>query len=161
MEKQPPPTGRILAMDLGKKRIGLALSDELRITAQGLDTFHRVRIREDLDALARLAEERQVCWIVLGDPKHMNGGVSRQQEYTHEFAERLKERTGIEIDFWDERLTSTEASRVLRSSGISIEKRAKAVDRLSAVLILENYLEYLQMKDGISSVFGYGDEDEA
>lgn len=132
-------------MDLGKKRIGLAVSDALRITAQGIDTYHRVRIREDLDALAKLIEEREVSWIVLGDPKHMNGGESRQQQYTHEFAERLRERTGVEIDFWDERLTSSEASRVLRSSGISIEKRARAIDQLSAVLILEGYLQHLHI----------------
>jgi putative holliday junction resolvase len=141
---QPPPTGRILAIDLGKKRIGLAISDGLRIIAQGLDTFHRTRIREDLDALARLIEERQVTWIVLGDPIHMSGGASRQQAYTHEFAERLAERTGVGIGFWDERLTSVEAERVLKSSGISIEKRAKAVDKLAAVLLLETYLDYLR-----------------
>lgn len=131
-------------MDLGKKRIGLAISDELRITAQGLDTFHRVRIREDLEALARLIEERQVCWIVLGDPKHMDGGVSRQQEYTREFGERLETRTGIAVDYWDERLTSWEANRILKSRGMSVEKRAKAIDQLSAVLILEGYLDHLQ-----------------
>jgi putative Holliday junction resolvase len=132
-------------MDLGKKRIGLAMSDELRITAQGLDTYYRTRIREDLDALAKLIEDRGVTWIVLGDPIHMSGGHSRQQTYTHEFAERLHQRTGIDIDFWDERLTSVEAGRVLRSSGISIEKRAKAVDKLAAVLLLESYLDRLQL----------------
>lgn len=133
-------------MDLGKKRIGLALSDGLRITAQGIDTLYRTRIREDLDALARLIEQREVSWIVLGDPKHMSGGESRQQTYTHEFGDRLAERTGVGIDYWDERLTSVEAGRVLRSSGISIEKRAKAVDKLSAVLLLESYLEFLQLQ---------------
>ena len=133
-------------MDLGKKRIGLALSDELRITAQGLDTFHRVRIRDDMDALARLIEERQVSWIIIGDPLHMNGGVSRQQAHAREFGGRLTKRTGIETDYWDERLTSLEASRVLRSSGISIEKRAQAIDKLSAVLILESYLELLHLQ---------------
>ncbi len=131
-------------MDLGKKRIGLAISDEMRITAQGLDTFHRVRIREDLEALARLIEERQVSWIVLGDPKHMNGGASRQQEYTHEFGARLAARTGIAVDYWDERLTSWEANGILKSRGMSIEKRAKELDKLSAVLILRGYLEHLQ-----------------
>ncbi len=133
-------------MDLGKKRIGLALSDAMRITAQGIDTLYRTRIREDLDALVKLIEDREVRWIVLGDPKHMSGGESRQQAYTHEFGERLAERTGIGIDYWDERLTSVEAGRVLRSSGISIEKRAKAVDKLAAVLLLESYLDYLQLQ---------------
>jgi putative holliday junction resolvase len=135
-------------MDLGKKRIGLAISDELRVTAQGLETFHRVRIREDLDALARLIRDREVAWIVLGDPKHMNGGASRQQEYTRDFGKRLERLTGVAVDYWDERLTSWEANRILRSSGMSIEKRAKAIDQLSAVLILEGYLDHLQMLHG-------------
>lgn len=135
-------------MDLGKKRIGLAVSDEMRIIAQGIDTLHRTRIREDLDALAALIEERGVTWVVLGDPIHMNGGESRQQEHTREFAEKLARRTNVGIDFWDERLTSREADRVLRSSGISIEKRAKAIDQLSAVLILESYLERLNVQAG-------------
>ncbi len=133
-------------MDLGKKRIGMAISDGLRITAQGIDTYYRTRIREDLDALARIVEEREVVWIVLGDPIHMSGRESRQQAYTHEFAGRLAERTGVGVDFWDERLTSVEAGRVLRSSGISIEKRAKAVDKLSAVLLLESYLDRLMIE---------------
>ena len=146
VQKTPPPIGRILALDLGKKRIGIAISDALRITAQGLDTLYRTRIREDLDALAKLIEEREVTWIVLGDPFHMSGRESRQQVYTHEFGERLAEYTGIGIDYWDERLTSAEAERVLKSSGISIEKRARAVDKLAAVLLLESYLDRLNYR---------------
>ncbi len=141
----PPPHGRILALDFGKKRIGLAISDPLRITAQGLDTLHRTRIREDLDALARLIEERGVTWILLGDPLHMSGQASKQQQVTHEFGDRLSRRTGVPVEYWDERLTSSEASRVLRSSGISVEKRAQAIDKLSAVLILDSYLERLRL----------------
>ena len=136
------PQGRILAMDLGKRRIGMAVSDELGITAQGLPTLARTRIREDLDALAKLVAEKNVQMIVMGNPLHMSGRESRQAEYTREFAERLRERTGIPIEFWDERLTSVEAGRVLRESGIGIEKRAAAVDKLSAVLLLESYLDF-------------------
>lgn len=136
--------GRILALDLGKKRIGLALSDPLGITAQGLDTLQRTRIRDDLDALARIIEQNEVTLILMGHPLHMSGQESRQSEYTREFAGRLAARTGLEIRLWDERLTSVEAGRVLRSSGISIEKRARAVDRLSAVILLSSFLDSLE-----------------
>jgi putative pre-16S rRNA nuclease len=135
--------GRVLALDLGKKRIGLALSDPLGITAQGLPTLQRTRIREDLDALAKLTSENEVTLILMGHPLHMSGREGRQAEYTREFAGRLAERTGLEIRFWDERLTTVEAERVLRSSGISIEKRARAVDRLAAVILLGSYLDSL------------------
>jgi putative Holliday junction resolvase len=141
--QKKPMNGRVLALDLGKRRIGLALSDPLGITAQGLDTLQRTRIRDDLDALARIIEQNEVTLILMGHPLHMSGHESRQSEYTREFAGRLAERTGLEIRFWDERLTTVEASRVLRSSGISIEKRARAVDRLSAVILLASFLDSL------------------
>jgi putative holliday junction resolvase len=136
-------SGRVLALDLGKRRIGLAISDELGITAQGLDTLQRTNIREDLNYLSELASDKNVKLILMGHPVHMSGREGRQVEYTKDFAERLAEQTGIPMKFWDERLTSVEAGRVLRSSGISIEKRARAVDKLSAVLLLESYLDSL------------------
>jgi putative Holliday junction resolvase len=136
-------SGRILALDLGKRRIGLAVSDELGITAQGLETLHRTNIREDLAALAKLAVDRNVSLILMGHPLHMSGDESRQAQYTRDFAKRLEAVTGLPIRFWDERLTSVEAERVLRQSGISIEKRARAVDRLAAVILLESYLDSL------------------
>ena len=132
---------RILALDLGKKRIGLALSDPLGITAQGLPTLERTNIREDLEALAGLVDQHQVTLLLMGKPLHMSGKEGRQVEYARDFAGRLAKRTGIEVRFWDERLTTVEAQRVLRQSGISIEKRARAVDRLSAVILLESYLD--------------------
>jgi len=133
--------GRILALDLGKKRIGLALSDPLGITAQGLPTLQRTTIRQDLAALENLTREQHVTLILMGHPLHMSGRESRQSAYTREFAERLAGRTGLEVRLWDERLTTVEAKRVLKQSGISIEKRAKAVDRLSAVILLGSYLD--------------------
>lgn len=136
--------GRVLALDLGKKRIGLAMSDELGITAQGLETLQRTRIREDLERLSSLATDNNVSLILMGNPLHMSGREGRQVEYTREFAERLGAATGIPVQFWDERLTTVEAERVLRQSGVSIEKRAKAVDRLAAVILLESYLDSLQ-----------------
>lgn len=142
MEYHPKsPKGRILALDLGKKRIGLAVSDPLGITAQGLPTLQRTRIREDLAALAALIDEREVTLILMGHPLHMSGAEGRQAAYTREFAERLGRLTGKEIKFWDERLTTVEAQRVLRQSGIGIEKRARAVDQLAAVILLESYLD--------------------
>ena len=134
-------SGRILALDLGKKRIGLALSDPLGVSAQGLDTLRRTTIRADIAALAALAREHEVRLVLMGHPLNMNGSEGRQAVYTRDFAERLRERTGLTVWFWDERLTSKEAERVLKQSGISIEKRAKAIDRLAAVILLASFLD--------------------
>ncbi len=139
--QQNTGNGRILALDLGKKRIGLALSDPLGISAQGLDTLQRSTIREDIAALEAIAREHQVQLVLLGHPLNMRGDEGRQAVYTRDFAQRLTERTGLVVRFWDERLTSKEAERVLRQSGISIEKRANAIDRLAAVILLASYLD--------------------
>ena len=133
--------GRVLALDLGKRRIGLALSDELGITAQGLQTLERSNIREDLARLAQLAVEKNVAMILVGNPLHMSGREGRQTEFARDFGARLHAATGLPVEYRDERLTTVEAQRVLRQSGISIEKRAKAVDRLAAVILLESYLD--------------------
>jgi putative Holliday junction resolvase len=134
-------TVRILALDLGKRRIGLALSDPLGYTAQGLETLERTRIREDLERIGELASRNEVTLILIGNPMHMSGREGRQTEYARDFGARLQAATGLAVEFWDERLTTVEAQRVLRQSGISIEKRAKAVDRLAAVILLESYLD--------------------
>jgi putative Holliday junction resolvase len=135
-----PGKGRILALDLGKKRIGLALSDPLGLTAQGLPTLQRVNIRTDLAELDRLVKEHDVRLILLGLPLHMSGDEGRQAQHAREFGKRLAEWTGREVRFWDERLTTVEAQRVLKSSGISIAKRAQAVDQLSAQILLDSFL---------------------
>ncbi len=132
---------RILALDLGKKRIGLAISDPLGITAQGLPNLVRTNKRSDLAALEQLAREREVGRILLGNPINMRGAEGRQSGWVREFGAAIESRIGLPVTFWDERLTSVEAGRVLRSSGISIEKRAAAVDRLSAVILLQSYLD--------------------
>lgn len=134
--------GRVLALDFGERRIGLAVSDEMWLTAQGLETLERTKLREDLARLADLAADKNVSLIVIGDPLHMSGRPGRQSEKVREFAERLRERTSLPIEFWDERLTTVEADRVLRESGISRRKRARAVDRLVAVILLESYLDW-------------------
>jgi len=138
-------TGRVLALDFGKRRIGLALSDELGITAQGIETLERSRIREDIARLAQLIVEKDVSLILMGNPLHMSGREGRQAEYTRDFAERLASATGVPVQFWDERLTSVQAERVLRESGIGIRKRAAAVDQVAAVILLESYLDSLSL----------------
>jgi putative holliday junction resolvase len=138
-----PSKPRILALDLGKKRIGLAISDPLRITAQGLPNLVRTNKRADLDALGCLAREWEAGLILLGNPVNMGGNEGRQSGWVREFAGAIESRLGLPVRFWDERLTSVQAGRVLRESGISIEKRAAAVDRLSAVILLQSYLDSL------------------
>ena len=132
-------------MDLGRRRIGLAISDELGITAQGLPTLQRKNNRTDLASLARIVREKTVDRILIGDPLHMSGDAGVQSELAHQFADLVARHTGREVKFWDERLTTVEASRVLRSSGIGIEKRARAVDQLSAVILLQSYLDFLAL----------------
>jgi len=134
---------RILALDLGKRRIGLAISDPLGVTAQGLPNLERTNKRADLEALERLARDREVGFFLMGNPINMGGNEGRQSAWVREFAGALERRTGRRVTLWDERLTSVEAGRVLRSSGISIRKRAAAVDRLSAVILLQSYLDSL------------------
>lgn len=136
-----PASPRILALDLGKKRIGLAISDPLGITAQGLPNLVRTNKRTDLEALEQLAKSREVGRILIGNPLNMGGAEGRQSGWVREFGAAIESRIGIPVTYWDERLTSVEAERVLRSSGISIEKRAAAVDRLSAVILLQSYLD--------------------
>jgi putative Holliday junction resolvase len=139
--------GRVLAVDFGKKRIGLAVSDALGVTAQGLETLQRTRFREDIAALADLISNRGVTLVLMGNPLHMSGAESRQSEQAREFAAKLAERSGVPVKFWDERLTTVQAQRVLRESGISSRKRAQSVDRLSAVILLESYLDSLQWEN--------------
>lgn len=127
-------------MDVGKKRIGLAVSDELGITAQGIKTLRRTRIREDLENLKQIAARWNVQLLLIGSPLHMSGSESRQSEYTRDFAERLQQHLSLPVVFWDERLTSAEAERMLREMGTSLEQRKNSVDRLAAVLLLESYL---------------------
>ena len=138
-----PGKSRILALDLGKKRIGLAISDPLWITAQGLPNLVRINKRSDLAELQKMVTDREVGQILMGNPINMRGTEGRQSAWVHDFADALRRFTGLPVTLWDERLTSVEAGRVLRSSGISIEKRAAAVDMLSAVILLQSYLDSL------------------
>ncbi|MGC2108769.1 MAG: Holliday junction resolvase RuvX [Candidatus Korobacteraceae bacterium] len=135
----PPP--RILALDFGSHTIGLAVSDELGLTAQGLPTYRRSNKRNDLDHLRRLIRQYGVSEFVMGLPLRMSGIEGIQAEKVHAFADELRRKFKLPVHFFDERLTSVEANRVLRQSEMSIRRRAEVVDRLAAVLILQSFLE--------------------
>ena len=133
--------GRVLGLDVGSRRIGIAVSDPLGITAQGLETLQRQNKRTDLAALERVIREYQVKEIVVGLPLRMSGAEGTQSDKMLLFAEELRKRFRLPVHLWDERLTSAEANRLLRETELSIEKRAKAVDRMAAVLILQGWME--------------------
>jgi len=136
-----PPQGRLLGLDVGARRIGVAVSDRLGITAQGLETLQRKNKRSDLEQLGRLIRDYQVREIVIGLPLRMSGLEGIQAEKMQAFAADLRKRFGLPVHLWDERLTSAEANRLLRETDLSIEKRGKAVDRMAAVLILQGFME--------------------
>lgn len=147
-QPDPQPLGRVLALDLGARRVGLALSDELGITAQGLPTLERTNLREDLARVTSLAQERGVTMFLIGNPLNMGGSEGRQSAWVRQFAEKLESRSGLPVKLWDERLTTVEAERVLDQGGVSRDKRRMAVDRLAAVILLESYLGTLAAGGG-------------
>jgi len=138
---QHPASGWIMALDVGQRRIGLAVSDALGWTAQGLETLERASRRQDLEALMRLAAQWNVSLWLVGHPITLSGQQGRQAQSVQRFAQDLTAYTGLPVELWDERLTTAQAQRVLKQSGVSIAKRARAVDRLAAVLLLGSYLD--------------------
>jgi putative holliday junction resolvase len=132
---------RVLGLDVGSKTIGIAISDPLGITAQGLETIRRKNKRLDFEQLAQLVRKYEVSEIVVGYPLRLSGAEGIQSEKMQAFAEELRKKFGLPVHLWDERLTSSQANRVLREAELSIAKRGKAVDRLAAVLILQNWME--------------------
>jgi len=130
-----------MGLDVGSRRIGIAVSDPLGITAQGLETLQRRNKRTDLTALERIIREYSVKVIIVGLPLRMSGAEGTQSEKMQGFAEDLRKRFHLPVHLWDERWTSTEANRLLRETDLSIEKRAKAVDRMAATLILQSWME--------------------
>jgi putative holliday junction resolvase len=139
--ERPSPAGRILGLDVGSRRIGIAVSDPLGITAQGLETLHRRNKRHDFEHLGRVIDEYGVKEIVVGLPLRMSGAEGTQADKMQAFAEELRKRFQLPVHLWDERLTSAEANRLLRETDLSIEKRGKAVDRMAAILILQGWME--------------------
>jgi len=135
------PFPRILAIDHGSRRMGLAVTDALGITAQGLETLQRKNKRADFGRLERIIREYQIREIVLGNPLRMSGEEGIQSQKVAEFAEELRHRFQLPVHLWDERLTSAEANRLMREADVSLQKRVQAVDRMAAVLILQSFMQ--------------------
>ena len=133
--------GRVLGLDVGSKRIGIAVSDLLGITAQGLATLQRQNKRLDFEKLAKVVEEFGITQIVVGYPLRMSGEEGVQAEKMRRFAEELRGRFQLPVHLWDERLTSAEANRLLRETDMSIRRRGQVVDQMAAVLILQSWME--------------------
>lgn len=132
---------RVMALDYGDVRIGIALSDVTRFLASGLENYTRVSLDIDCKHIADIAEKNNVKIIVLGLPLNMNGSSGIRVEKTKEFAEELKKYTSATIDFLDERLTSVSAEKILISADVSRKKRKDVLDKLSATIILQDYLD--------------------
>ncbi len=132
---------RIVGLDVGERTIGIAVSDLLGITAQGLDTIRRTDIETDLQAVSTILKDYEVSLIVVGLPKNMNNTVGPSAKRAKSFGDMLAERTGIETKYWDERLTTVSAQRALLEGNVSRKKRKKVVDKIAAVIILQNYMD--------------------
>ena len=140
---------RIMGLDFGSKTVGVAVSDPLLLTAQGVEIIRRKspgKLRQTLARLEELIAEYEVDRIVLGYPRNMNNTEGERCEKTREFEELLKRRTGLPVILWDERLTTVAADRTMMEGGIRREDRKQYVDKLAAVFILQGYLDGLAMK---------------
>lgn len=138
---------RVLGLDFGSKTVGVAVSDELMLTAQGLEIIRREspnKLRRTMARIAELADEYQADRIVLGYPKNMNGTEGDRCEKTKEFAALLEKRTKRSVLLWDERLTTVSADRIMMEAGVRRENRKQYVDEIAASLILQGYLDSLQ-----------------
>ncbi len=132
---------RILGLDVGQKTVGVAISDPLGFTAQGITTIRRTKKSEDVEAVKRICDEYSVETIVIGLPKNMDGSIGFAGEKIKEFSELLKEVLDLEIVFWDERLTTVAAHRAMLEADLSRGKRKKIVDKVAATYILQGYLD--------------------
>lgn len=140
---------RIMGLDYGSKTVGVAISDALRITAQGIETIERKeenKLRKTLARIEELVKEYEVDTIVLGLPKNMNNTIGERAQKSLELKEMLERRTGLPVVMWDERLTTVEAERTLIEGNVRRENRKKYVDKIAAVFILQGYLDSLGTK---------------
>ncbi len=140
---------RIMGLDFGSKTVGVAISDALLLTAQGIEIIRRKeenKLRQTLARIEELIVEYEVGEIVLGLPKHMNATEGVRVELTQEFKEKLERRTGLPVTFWDERLTTVAADKIMMEAGIRREHRKEHVDRIAASLILQGYLDRRSMR---------------
>ena len=134
---------RILGLDVGQKTIGVAISDPLGFTAQGITTIRRKKKVDDIEEVKKICDEYQVETIVIGMPKNMNGSIGFAGEKIMEFTELVKESINIKVEFWDERLTTVAANRAMLEADLSRGKRKKIVDKMAATYILQGYLDRL------------------
>lgn len=134
---------RVMALDVGSKRIGVALSDPLKITAQGLQTYNRTTLEEDIASLWKLIDEHEVSQLVVGLPKNMDGSEGFKVEEVRQFIADLTAERQIETIWIDERLTTVSAERALLEADVSRAKRKKVIDKMAAVIILQSYLDRL------------------
>ena len=132
---------RVMALDVGEKKIGVAISDALLLTAQARPTVHRKNLKSDISILGRLAEENEVHEIVVGYPLHMSGKESLQSEKVARFAEELRNALQLPVVFWDERLTSFAAEQHLEEMGLKWRQRRDHIDKIAAMIILQSYLD--------------------
>lgn len=139
---------RVLALDVGTKTIGVAVSDELRITANGLTTLKRTSEARDLEALRGFIDEFKPAVIVVGIPYLDDGGLSKRGEAIVEFAEKIRTTFGIQVEHWDESFSTVAAEKALIEADVSRKKRKKVVDKIAAVIILREYLESLRSSVG-------------
>ena len=146
---------RIMGLDFGSKTVGVAVSDALQVTAQGVETIPRKapgKLRQTLARIEELIVEYQVGTIVLGFPKNMNNTEGERCTKTLEFKEMLERRSGLPVLLWDERLTTVAAERTLMESGVRREARKGYVDKIAAVLILQGYLDSQAIKEEQSEI---------
>ena len=139
---------RVMGLDYGTRAVGVAISDALKITAQGIETIERKeenKLRKTLQRIEALIKEYEVDTIVLGYPKNMNDTVGERAERSLEFKEMLERRTGLTVVMWDERLTTVAADKVLMECDVRRENRKAYVDRIAAVFILQGYLDMISM----------------
>ena len=135
---------RIMALDVGSRTIGIACSDALLMTAQGIETIRRTSLENDFNRLPELISEYEVHELVVGMPKNMNGTKGDRAEKTEEFVEKMKAVIDLPVTFWDERLSTVMAERQLIAADVSRKKRKGVIDKMAAVVILQGYLDKLQ-----------------
>ncbi len=137
---------RIMGLDLGDKTIGVAISDAMKWTAQGLETIQRKQEKQDVQRLREIVSEHEVESIVLGLPVNMNGTMGPRSELVKNFAAVLEKQLKLPVYFWDERLSTVAAERTLLEADVSRKKRKHVIDKLAAVIILQGYLDARQGK---------------
>src|SRR4030042_4280216 len=143
---------RIMGVDIGSRTIGVAISDKLGMTAQGLKTIKRRSMEEDLKEISLIIAQFKIDKIVVGLPKNMDGTIGKQAEVIFQWIKAAKEKIYLPMVTWDERLSTVEASKILLEADLSRKKRKGVIDKLAAVLILQGYLNQTRKQDDESSL---------